>query len=100
MMLAHGSRLNVYECQWASRITLERPPFNDLIMSGLATGITTYSYMEALIGKGTHETTPETAALIKDGMFYFRRIIDLYGTQPGNQVLSYPSSERLESFVR
>ena len=51
-------------------------------------GITTYSYMETLIGKGTHEKTPELERLIDSGMSYLRQAVDLYGDQEGLEVRS------------
>lgn len=44
--------------------------------------------METLIGKGVHEKTAELEALIANGMFYFRRAVDLYGEHPRVEVRS------------
>lgn len=51
-------------------------------------GITTFSYMEATIGKGTHGLTSELQTLIKNGMFYFHQAIDLHGEEPRLEVPS------------
>lgn len=53
--------------------------YNDL-------GITTYSYMETLIGKGTHERTPELQKLIDDGTYYLTQAVDIHGDQGGLEV--------------
>lgn len=52
-------------------------------------GITTCSYLESLVGKGTHERTAELDALIADGMFYFQQAIDLYGEKKNLDVSSF-----------
>lgn len=45
--------------------------------------------METLIGKGTHQKTPELNNLIADGMSYFHEAINLYGSRPGVEVLAF-----------
>eukprot|EP00752_Nemacystus_decipiens_P003054 g2831.t1 len=42
-------------------------------------GITTFAYLESLLGKGTHENTPELQALVTSGMSYLSQAIDLHG---------------------
>lgn len=63
-------------------------------------GITTFSYLEELVGKGVHNKTPELEALVNSGMFYFNRVIELYGDLPGLEVcLSHNQAKRLPFFV-
>lgn len=48
--------------------------------------------METLVGKGTHQKTPELEGLIADGMYYLHEAIHLYGNNPGIEVvLSFSS---------
>lgn len=42
--------------------------------------------MESLIGKGTHERTPELQKLINDGTYYLHQAVDIHGDQGGLEV--------------
>lgn len=52
-------------------------------------GITKFAYLESLIGKGTHQKTPELDALVTSGMTYFRQAVDLYGGIEKSEVIRF-----------
>lgn len=52
----------------------------------LLLGITTFAYLESLMGKGTHENTPELQALVTSGMSYLSRAVDLHGDVKNSEV--------------
>eukprot|EP00903_Cladosiphon_okamuranus_P016556 g15273.t1 len=50
-------------------------------------GITTFAYLESLVGKGTHENTPELQALVAGGMSYLGQAIDLHGDMKNSELV-------------
>ncbi|CAM9588914.1 unnamed protein product, partial [Scytosiphon promiscuus] len=50
-------------------------------------GITKFAYIESLMGKGTHQKTPELEALVTSGMSYFRQAVDLHGEMENSELV-------------
>lgn len=72
----------------ASRSPLSPFSWPDFNLNGQ--GLTKFAYIESLIGKGTHEKTPELEALITSGMSCFGQAVDLHEDTERSEVRPSP----------
>lgn len=50
--------------------------------------MTKFAYIESLMGKGTHQKTPELEAMVNSGMSYFGQAVDLHRGTKNSEVRS------------